>query len=408
MTNTELASGGPQSQDDEDEISLLDLAIAVGEEKLTIGGTALAGALVALLISLFLPTLYTASTLLLPPQGSQGASSAALAALGALSAMGGAVGGVKTPDELYVGLLKSRSVTDALIDHFQLQQRYGEKYLSDTRKTLESRVDITSDKKSGLLQVEVDDRDPAFAAELANAHVTELRQLMTRVAVTDAQQRRAYFEQQVARSKEELAKAELDFARAQEKSGMLSLDVAAQSSIRAAAELRARIVALEIELRSMSSYTASGNPDVLRLGSELASLRAQLAKVEQGDRSLPHLSDAAMSNVRAYRELKYQEAVVASMVAQYEAARADEARDAPLIQQVDVAVAPDRKSRPRRTMITALGLVCGLLLGTVYAFLRRSVSLVSGDPASGVQIIRLRRAWSLRRAGAAVPGRPTR
>ena len=381
---------------DRRESDLLDMAIALGAERKFIARVTVSITLVALLGCLVWPKTYTAKTVLLPPQNTQNTSASVLATLGVLSAAGLASGAsLKSPEELYVSLLKSRTVADALIEQYGLKDRYGETTLTDTRRELTKRVSIVGEKKSGLVTIEVEDGDPKFSADLANAYADQLRHLMTRVAVTDAQQRRAYLEQLVERSKDELAKAEAAFQKAQEKSGLLSIDVSAQGAIRAAADLRARITSLEIELRAMAAYAAPGNPDAQRISAELSSLREQLLKVENGEGKAGHLTEAGLANVRAYRELKYQEAILGSMVAQYEAARAEEAKEAPLVQQVDVAVVPDKKSRPKTMLLVVVTAFVSLVASSWVSLLMGARRSESGTKSSKLALPRLLRAWGI-------------
>ena len=103
--------------------------------------------------------------------------------------------------------MKSNSVQDELIERFKLQERYATKFKTDTRLTLTANTRASSGK-DGLITVQIDDKDPQFAAELANAHVDELQKLLARLAVTEAQQRRAFFEKQLTQVKEKFTEAE--------------------------------------------------------------------------------------------------------------------------------------------------------------------------------------------------------
>ena len=200
MTDPLLVAGSPPAEGaQESEISLFEIVTAIGEEKKTIGLFALVGIALGLAVALLLTPIYTAKTTLLPPQQSQGGSSAMLASLGALAATAGVGGALKAPEELYVGLLKTDSIANALIERFKLKERYEKSTLDDTRKALTLNTVINADRKSTLISVEVNDWDPVFSAQLANAYAEELRRLMTRLAVTEAQQRRLFFEQQMER-----------------------------------------------------------------------------------------------------------------------------------------------------------------------------------------------------------------
>lgn len=396
MTDPQLAEGARES-----EFSLLEILTAVGEEKKTIGLFAIVGTALGLVVALLLTPIYTAKTTLLPPQQNQGGSSAMLASLGALAATAGVGGALKAPEELYVGLLKTDSVANALIERFKLKERYEKSTLDDTRTALTGKTVISADRKSTLILVAVDDWDPVFAAQLANAYAEELRRLMTRLAVTEAQQRRLFFEQQMEKAKTDFIRAELAVKQAQDKSGLISLDAQTQSTISAAAQVRGQIVAREVQLQAARPFAGPENPELKRLLSELGSLRTQLAKIEGGGADVPASAgkDSAQSlgNVRIFRELKYQEAIYSAMLQQFQLAKADESREAPLVQQVDIGLPPDRKSKPKRSGIVLAALFLGLVLGVMVAFWRRAANRGRQDSSSRDRWMTLRSAWSLRR-----------
>ncbi|MFC5498411.1 GumC family protein [Caenimonas terrae] len=398
MTEPHLAEGRRPDQGAQgSEISVLEILTAIGEEKKTIGLFAFVGVGVGLTIALLLPPIYTAKTTLLPPQQNQGGSSAVLASLGALAATAGVAGTVKAPEELYVGLLRTDSVANALIERFKLKERYKASTLDDTRRALNNNSVISADRKSTLISVEASDRDPVFSAQLANAYAEELRRLMTRIAVTEAQQRRLFFEQQMEKAKADYVRAELAVKRAQDKSGLISLDSQTQSIIGAAAQVRGEIVAREVQLQATRPFAGPENPDLKRLLSELGSLRAQLSKIEGGGIDSPARgagdSAQALANVRIFRELKYQEAIYSAMLQQFQMAKADEARDAPLVQQVDVAAPPERKSKPRRTPIVFLSMALGLLSGLIVSLVRRVARNGRNDPRTAHRWNDLSSAW---------------
>lgn len=181
----------------EDEISLLDLleTVAANLRLLVLGP--LAAGILALGISFLITPIFTAKTTILPPSTSASGAAGLLGALGGLGDIAGAAAGLKNPSEQYVAYLKSDSLRNQLIKEFDLQKRYDEDYLVDTRKQLDSRVKVTAEKQSGLINIEVDDEDPEFAAKLANAHVTQLRELVGRVTAQEAKDRREFMEEQV-------------------------------------------------------------------------------------------------------------------------------------------------------------------------------------------------------------------
>jgi uncharacterized protein involved in exopolysaccharide biosynthesis len=289
--------------------------------------------------------------------------------------------------------MQSESLQRAVIEKLGLQERYQKKTIFETREALKGVVKIASEKKSGLIIIEADDKDPEFAAKLANTHVEELRNLMGKLAVTDAQQRRVFFEQQIAKTQEELAQAEANFRAAKEKSGMQVTAVIAEGSVRASAEMRGQIAAKEVQMQAMSRFATPQNPDVQRLGSELGALRSQLAKIEQGSGGEDRTSPLQQLAVKSYRDVKAREAMMGVLVAQYESARVDESREGPLIQVVDAAQAPERKSKPKRAIIVLMSAFAGLFLGVLVAFIRRALRKASENPQSAQQLSQLKSAW---------------
>ncbi len=380
---------------EEDEISLLDLAIALGEEKKTLFAIPAITTSLAIVVSLLMTPIFTAKTVMMPPQQQQSGAASALASLGALAGLAGGAVGIKSPDEMYIAFMQSETLQNEIIKKFDLQERYKAKTLVDTRNAMKGVVKIAADKKAGLISVEVNDKDPEFAAKLANAHVEELRNLMGRLAVTDAQQRRVFFEQAITKTQNELAEAEANFRAAKEKSGMQVTAVIAETSVRAGAEMRAQIAAKEVQLAAMGSFATPQNPDVQRLGGELAALRSQLKKLEMGSGSDEKTSPLQQLAVKSYRDIKAREAMMGVLVAQYESARVDEAKEGPLIQQVDVALPPERRSSPKRAIIVLVSAFAGLFLGLLVAFVRRAMRKAAENPETSGQIAKLKAVWRL-------------
>lgn len=396
----EIEDEGPQ-------VGLVDLLTWIGEGKRLIGVTTVGATAAFLAIALLSTPIYTARTTLIPPGSQQqGGSAAALAALGSLGGLAGGLAG-KTPDELYVALLKSDSVTRSLDERFELKKHYNVEQNEVLRKVLPSFVRVASDKKSGVITLEVDDKDPKFAAELANAYPEELGKVLSRLAVSEAQQRRVFYEGQLKDTKEQLIKAEQDLRQVQEKSGVIVLDKQAEALIGGAAQLRALIAEREVQLKVLRTSATEQNPDVIRLNSELRALRSELARMEssQGgaagsavDMPVGKLPGAAIDYVRARRELKLQETLLEGIVRQYEIAKLDEAKEGAGLQQVDKAHPPDFKSKPARAMIVLAGLLLGLIGSSVFVIWRRYSSFVrESDPQSAAAWASLRSAWRLRR-----------
>lgn len=399
-------------------IGLVDLLTWVGERKKLVGGLTLLALLASTALVWAMPDMYTARTTLLPPTSQQQSSSAAaLAALGTLGTMAGAGAGAgfapKTPDELYVGLLKSDSVSRALATQFDLKTRYNAKTFEALRRKMAKRIRVSSDKKSGLISVDVSDAQAGFAAALANAHSAEITKLLSRLAVSEAQQRRIFFEQQLKDTKENLIKAEQALRAVQEKSGMVVLDKQAEAIITAVVQLKTRIAEREVKLQVLRTATTSENPDVRMLNSELSALRSELARMESStstrtalasdksargiDIPVGQLPAAAVDYVRALREVKFQETMLSSMLRQFEMAKMDESKEAPALQQVDMAIAPDRKSDPDRPLLVVIATFAAALAAAMFAAWRGYALMVrQKEPSHAEAWRRLSRAWKWR------------
>lgn len=380
----------------------------VGEAKGSIAAFTLGAGVLAAGISFLLPVQFTARATLLPPAAQQsGGAAAALAALGNLAGGGGAL---KTPDEVYVGLLRSDTLLRALDERFHLRDRYDAKSFESLRSNAAKYLRVSSEKKSGLITVEVDDSEPKFAAELANAHATELTRLLSRLAVSEAQQRRMFFAKQLEESNASLLAAERKLKAQQQASGLFVLDKQAESMIEGAALLRAQIAEREVRLRVLRTAATDQNPEAIRLVSELQGMRAELQRLEAGGGKAPAskspldlpvraIPDAAADYMRALREMKYQEALFQGMLRQLEAARLDEAKEGSTVQQVDVAQPPERKSKPARGLITLTATVLAFLVSCLWTIWRRyQLLLGAAKPERAQAWHSLRQAWSLRKA----------
>ena len=345
------------SWDDEDDgIGLSELAGAIlGQWKIIVAGSVLAGAAGLGVASLMKPV-FTARTVVMPPQQQQSSAAAALGSLGALAGLAG--GGIKSPVDQYIALMQSATVSDRLIDRFKLMEVYEEEFRSVARKTLLTKAIITAGKKDGLIVIEVDDHDPKRAADIANAYVDELRLMTNTLAVSEAQQRRRFFEQQLEVTKKRLTEAQVALQESGFSAGVLRAEPKAAAD--GYARLRAEVTAAEVRLQTMRRTLADSAPEMQQQQAQLEALRSELAKLEQRE-AAPSSKDAGY--IGRYRDYKYQETLFDLYAKQFELARLDESREGGLIQVVDVATAPDRKSKPKRAMY-ALGaaVLAGLLL----------------------------------------------
>ncbi len=373
----------------DDSLSLLDIAIPLVEHwKLWILGS-LAVGLAALGVAFLLTPMYTARTSFLPPQQQQSGMASALASLGGLAGLVGVAGAIKSPADQYVALMQSVSAEDRLIDQFKLMQVYESDYRFEARRELERSTRIAIGKKDGLISVEVDDVSPQRAAELANAYVDELRRMTSVLAVSEAQQRRVFFEKELKDARDQLARAQQELQASGFNVGALRAEPKAAAE--SYARLKAEITAAEVRTQVLRGSLADSSPEVQRQLAQLSALRAQLARLEQ-------TADANVGPdyLTKYREFKYRETLFELFARQYELARVDESREGALIQVVDIAVVPEYKSKPKRLLIVVAATILSLLLLGMFILVRHFWRETAADPEGAEKVARLRAAFGRR------------
>ena len=361
----------------EDEIDLKSLFRLFSRHTRLICGITAVSTVVAVVISLLLPVYYKAETRIFPPQEKGGNLAAQLLGqAGGLIGLAGGVSGVKTQGELFVEMMRSRTVLDRIIDRFDLLRLYGKRYRQDARQRLLESITAREDRKSGIIILTVEERDPKRASDIANAFVEELKSLAGGLAISEAGQRRMFFEDQLRETKVSLARAEEELKGFQQRTGMFQVDAQARAIIEGIARLRAGIAVKEVEAKVLRSFATAQNPDLQRVEEEIRALRTELEKVET---SKGHGSDPLMSSgrvpemgteyLRKLRQLRYNETLYELLAKQYELAKLEEARNAIVIQVIDRAVPPERKSRPRRALIVSMATVTGFTLAVLMVFL---------------------------------------
>jgi tyrosine-protein kinase Etk/Wzc len=395
----------------EPEVSVLDILVVLLERKRFIVRFVLGAALLAVVIALLLPVRYEAKIVLLPPAQNSSIGSSLLGqlgnmgALGSLASLAGGSLGLKNPADMYVSLLTSRTVEDAMIKRFGLMQEYHAKRISEARKEFERRTTAVAGTKDGLIRLTVEDHDPNRAAELANGYVEEFRKLSASLAITEAARRRLFFEQQVEQSKGNLTAAEDAMTKTQQSTGVLQIDSQARALIESAAVLRAQVVAKEVQIEGMRSFATDDNPNLVLAKQELAALQAQLARVagSQSDAgsdinlSKGRVTGSGMEYLRRYRDLKYQETVFELLAKEYEVAKLDEAREGSIIQVVDAAVPPDTKSSPHRTLIVLGATILAFFVAVFWVWLRKNMDSAFELPENRQRLRTIKGLWGRRR-----------
>jgi tyrosine-protein kinase Etk/Wzc len=388
------------------EFDLLDLLLVMAERKFTIILATFIGLLLGMVLVLLMHPVFTAKALIFSPQ--QGQSSAGLITqLGNLASLTGlgSSAAVRDPNDLYLGILQSNTLADALIQHLGLQAVYHARKLSEARGRLAANSKFVSEK-GGMISISVKDEDPHRAAEIANAYVDELHSLNSHLVIGEAAIRRNFFSQQLVLEKDRLTDAEIALKQTEEATGAVAPVGQTGVVISQVAQLQSQIISREVQLDALRTSSTDQNPDVIRLNSELEGLREQLRNMESarkgqheaGDISLSSrsLPEAQLNYLRKQRDVQYHTLIFDLIARQFEAARLDEAKASPVIQLLDAAQAPDRKSGPFRALWTLAGGVLGFFFGCARVIGSYVYSRVEADEAHAERLGQFRRALRFR------------
>ncbi len=313
----------------------------------------------SIIISLILPVKYKSSTkiLLSKPSSTQGALASFLGGAGGIGEL---ALGIKNYSFVYEAVVKSNSVIDYVIDKNNLFEVYEvEKDDKDIlRQKILNNLNVSVDKKTNLLTLEYWDGDPVLCYNIVNSFIEGLKNVVNRLAITDASQKRLFYEEQLKIAKENLIKSEEALKRFQQKTGSIKLDEEAKAQIETLAMLRAKVIAGEAELKMMESYTTRENPQYKAKLDEVNALRQQLKKLQSklplDDEELlstKKVSVEGIEYIRKMRDFKYNEAIYEILIKQYEMAKLEESMDASTIQIVDFPEIPIKKDKPKRKII---------------------------------------------------------
>jgi capsule polysaccharide export protein KpsE/RkpR len=338
---------------------------------------ALIGLLAGLAIAFALPKRYESTTQLMPPDNQSSSGLAMIAALstktsaGGLAPFAGDLLGMKSSGALFVGILRSTTVEDRLVDRFDLRKVYGANYQQDARKVLEERTSINEDRKSGIISITVTDHDPKRAAAIANAYVEALNQLVSELSTSSAHRERVFLQERLTGVKHDLDQASQDFSQFASKNKTLDIKEEARAMLQGAATIEGQLIAAESELKGLQAIYTDNNVRVRAVQGRIAELRQQMERLGgsssdktvpgSGDSTHPSLSTLPLLGVTyadLYRRVQIQEAVYEALTQQYELAKVQEAKETPSVKQLDSANFPEHKSYPPRLLIT---LCCTLL-----------------------------------------------
>jgi tyrosine-protein kinase Etk/Wzc len=365
---------------EEIEISLIDVLTQLAYSKWLIAKVTGAGMLTGVILCFVLPVKYTASAKIMTPQ--QSPSSSALmnqfsqtgaSSLAALA--GGGMNAFKDPNTVYIGLLNSRPIADIIIRKYSLDQVYHAKNMMAARRKLLANTMVASDK-TGFISISVTDMDNKRAAEIANAYPDQLRIFIKTLAMTEASQRRIFYEEQLNQAKEKLLSAELAFQQTQQRGGLVQPETQVKAVVESITELHAKVAAKEVEVRALRSYSTEHSPELELAENQLSSLQEEARVLEQqshsfgfGDLGLSDMPRAGQDYFRTEHELKYQQALFDLLLKQYDAAKLDEAKEAAIIQVVEPAIIPDQKTSPKRALLVEIFSIAGFFAGCLLSLI---------------------------------------
>jgi uncharacterized protein involved in exopolysaccharide biosynthesis len=350
------------------------------------------------LIAILIPVRYQSVTRLMPPDG-QSSGLGLLAAIsgrngtGGLTGLAGDVLGVKSSGALFVGIVSSQTVQDALINRFQLMKEYHDTKIEDARKDLSQRTDVSEDRKSGIISIAVTDHDPSRAAAMAQSYVKELDQLVAHVSTSSARRERIFLEERLEEVKKDLDAAAKSFSEFASKNTAIDIPAQGKAMVEAAATLQGQLIAAESEVSGLRQIYTANNVRVRAADARVEELKRKLDEIggagTQGDlkndnslypsiRKLPLLG---VTYADLYRQTKVQETVFELLTEQYELAKVQEAKEIPTVKVLDLAIVPTKKSFPPRTAITLLGAFLGLMLAMAWTIVRmRWEAVDENDP----------------------------
>lgn len=367
-------SGLDSSCDDSDEINLLDLLLVLAKRWRMIVGVPFVVAVITAIITLFMPNVYTAKTMIIPSDdGSGGMASALMSQLGGLAGLAGGLGG-KTTADLYVTMLTSEALEDPIIDKFKLIDRFEAKYRTDVYKRLNDMSKIALGKKDGVITITVDDKDPKLAAAIANMYVAELGKFASGLNMVQAGQSAGFYQKRIAETKADLDKAADALKQFQQKNKVIAPTDQAQATISYIAQLKGQLAVQEVQLAALLRQFTDNSQEVKNARASIGNLRGQISRLEgqggggaiPGVGSVPALGEQYL---KLMRDFKIQEAVLEMLTKQHELSQLNQTKDLAPFQVLEKAKVPERKSKPKRSLIVILAALSAGFLMILLAFL---------------------------------------
>ncbi|MFQ6002891.1 MAG: GumC family protein, partial [Candidatus Zixiibacteriota bacterium] len=284
-----------------------------------------------------------------------------------------------SPSDVLGAIVKSRTVALGVIEKENLMETYKTKSKEDALGELFSHTQVKVTPE-GIISLSFEDKDRFKAAEVANCFVEELDRVNRETNISQAKNARIFIEERLAQTKKDLTKAEENLRRFQEENKAVSLDEQMRASIEGAADLKAQMVAAEIELNVLRKTMSPAHPQIQGLKSRIKEIKKQLDIWEFGNQkespeeekilNVPFSQVPALSMelARLVREVKIQSAVFELLTNQYEQYKIQETRDTPTIQVLDKAIPPEKRSKPKRAFLVGLAGILSLVSSIIFVF----------------------------------------
>ena len=396
------ANGAPHAAVEHEPQFLSDLLLTVWRERRFVAKAFGLGLVVAAIVSLLIPPQYESTTRIMPPEKQGLGGLAAMLATagggeGASSLVGGVVSdamGIKSSGAIYIGVLNSATVQDALIDHFNLRTVYGVRYQKDARERLAGATDISEDRKSGIISIMVTDRSRERSMQIARAYVDNLNGLMARLDTSAAHRERLFIEERLKTVKQELDSASKDLSEFSSKNLTLDVKEQGKAMMEGTAALAGELIAAESELSGLEQIYTPNNVRVRSLQARVGQLKRKLSELRGSDSnsnpagegtaddfgvSIAKLPALGVTYYDLYRRVKIQETVFEILTKQYELAKVQEAKEVPTIRVLDEATLPETKSSPKRRIMTVLGAFLAAMLATAYVMVSARMRTMSAS-----------------------------
>lgn len=377
-SNHEFISNSQSTNHSPESINLLDYLEVIAKNWRMIIRTTIIAAVLSVIYCLCLPNIYTATTRILPPQqDSSGLMGVLLGAAGGMGGMAADLLGKGSSADMYVGILNSEAISDLIIDRFKLMELYDQRYRVQTYNLLHKKVTIVAGKKDGIISISVDDKDPKLTAAIANAYVEELGKLLARLNITGAGRNRTYLEERLTNAKVDLVKAGNALKLFQTKNKAPDITEQTKGTIKGVADLEGLLAAEEVKLAGLRRIFTDNSQEAKNQRSVISNIKTQIAKFEgfRSNASIPGVAsvpELGQQYLNLMREFKIQETIVEMLSKQYEIAKLSEANDTTAIQVIQAAREPDKKTKPKRSLIVLATTFATGFGSVLFAFIREA------------------------------------